>query len=167
MNTKEILKKKGGTMFLRFALILIALFSLVMCVLAFPEMWRSFDVEDQRLAEPMRGVIVRWYASAIPFLLGIWQSWKLLDYIDRNSAFSDLSVRALGRIKKYAIAIAIIMTSALPFFYGFADMDDAPGVVVVGMMFVGAPIIVAVFASLLQKLLRNAIEIKKENELTV
>lgn len=159
--------KKGGTIFLRFALVAIASLAILLMIFAFPEMWRSFDFEDQMLAQPMRGVIVRWYISAIPFLVGLWQSWKLLGYIDRGVAFSDLSTHALNRIKQCAIIIAIVMASALPFFYGFAEIDDAPGVVIVGMMFVGGPVAVAVFAALLQKLLQSAIEIKKENELTV
>lgn len=151
---------KAETIFFRIVLAFILLATLAMCIFAFPEMWRSFDFEDQMLAQPMRGVIIRWYVSAIPFLIGLWQSWKLLNYIDRGNAFSDLSIRALSRIKQCAIAIAVIMASALPFFYGFANIDDAPGMVVIGMMFVGAPVVVAVFASLLQKLLRNAIDVK-------
>ncbi len=153
-------KLKGEIIFFKVVIVFVVIVTLLMCVFAFPEMWRSFDFEDQMLAQPMRGVIVRWYVSAIPFLLGLWQSWKLLNYIDRGSAFSELSMLTLNRIKQFAIAIAVIMASALPFFYGFANIDDAPGVVVIGMAFVGAPIVVAVFASLLQKLLRNAIDLK-------
>lgn len=161
------IKQKGGTLFLRFALIAIAVLSVLFCIFVFPEMWRSFDFEDQMLAQPMRGVIIRWYISVIPFLIGLWQSWKLLGYIDRGVAFSELSTRALNRIKQCAIVIALVMASALPFFYGFAELDDAPGVVIIGMMFVGGPVAVAIFAALLQKLLRNVLEIKSENELTV
>lgn len=161
------IKQKGGTLFLRVALIAVAVLSVLFCIFVFPEMWRSYDFEDQILAQPMRGVIIRWYISAIPFLVGLWQSWKLLGYIDRGVAFSELSTRALNRIKQCAIAIAVIMASALPFFYGFAQLDDAPGVMIIGMMFVGGPVAVAIFAALLQKLLRNAIEMKNENELTV
>jgi len=161
------MKYKTSTWFLRLALIVIAVITALLCVFAFPEMWRSFDFEDQMLAKPMRGVIVRWYISAIPFLFGLWQSWKLLGFIDKSIAFSESSTRALNTIKYCAIVIAIIMASALPFFYGFADLDDAPGVMMIGLMFVGAPIAIAVFAALLRKLLRSAIEIKSENELTV
>lgn len=161
------MKYKTSTWFLRLALIVIAVIAALLCVFAFPEMWRSFDFEDQMLAKPMRGVIVRWYISAIPFLVGLWQSWKLLGYIDRGVAFSEFSTHALKRIKQCAIIIAVVMASAMPFFYGFAEIDDAPGVIIVGVGFVGAPIVVAVFAALLQKLLQSAIEMKKENELTV
>lgn len=161
------MKFETSTWFLRLALIAITVLAILFCIFVFPEMWRSFDFEDQMLAKPMRGVIVRWYISVIPFLFGLWQSWKLLGFIDRNVAFSEASTKALRTIKHCAIVIAVVMASALPFFYGFAELDDAPGVVIVGMMFVGGPVAVAVFAALLQKLLKSAIDMKSENELTV
>lgn len=48
-----------------------------------------------------------------------------------------------------------------------ADADDAPGVVLIGMAITFAPIAIVVFAAVLQKLLKNAIDIKSENDLTV
>ncbi len=164
---ENILKKKGSTLFLRLALILIALAALALCILAFPEMWRSFTFEDQMFMKPGRAIIIGMYASALPFLIALWQSWKLLGFIDKNIAFSELSTKALGNIKYCAIAISVFMAAASPFFYMFAQLDDAPGVVVISMGFVGAALVVAVFAALLQKLLRNAIDMKRENELTV
>lgn len=161
------IEQKGSTIFLRLALIVIALVAVALCIFAFPEMWRSFAFEDQVFIKPGRAIIIGMYLSAIPFLLALWQSWKLLGYIDNNTAFSELSIKALKNIKYCAIAISIFMAGASPFFYMFAQLDDAPGVVVISMSFVGAALTVAVFAALLQKLLRNAIEIKSENDLTV
>lgn len=161
------IKQKGSTIFLRIALVVIAVVAILMCIFAFPEMWRSFMFEDQMFVRPGRAIIVGMYASVIPFLFGLWQSWKLLGYIDQNTAFSELSIQALKKIKYCAVAISIFMAGASPFFYMFAQLDDAPGVVVISMGFVAAPIVVAVFATILQKLLRNAIAIKSENELTV
>lgn len=161
------IKQKGGTLFLRLALSMIALAALALCVFAFPEMWKSFTFEDQRFLKPGRAIIVGMYLSVIPFLLALYQSWKLLGFIDNNTAFSQSSITALKNIKYCAIAISVFMAGTSPFFYMFAQLDDAPGVVVISMSFVGAALTVAVFAAVLQKLLRNAIAIKSENELTV
>lgn len=161
------IKQKGSTIFLRIALVVIAIAALCLCIFAFPEMWRSFTFEDQVFIKPGRAIIIGMYLSAIPFLLALWQSWKLLGFIDNNTAFSELSIKALKNIKYCAIAVSIFMAGASPFFYMFAQLDDAPGVVVISMGFVGAALVVAVFAALLQKLLRNAIEIKSENDLTI
>lgn len=161
------IKQKGSTIFLRLALIVIALAALALCIFAFPEMWRSFTFEDQMFVRPGRAIILGMYLSVVPFLLALWQSWKLLGFIDKNVAFSELSIKSLRNIKYCAIAISVFMAGASPFFYMFAQLDDAPGVVIISMAFVAAPIVVAVFATILERLLRSAINMKSENELTV
>ena len=55
----------------------------------------------------------------------------------------------------------------MPFFYIWGDADDAPGLIVIGLVLVGAPMVIAVFASILHQLIREATDLKSENELTV
>ena len=54
-----------------------------------------------------------------------------------------------------------------PYIFRAADLEDAPGVVLIGLIFTFAPLIIATFASIFQKMLQNAIDIKSENDLTV
>ena len=56
---------------------------------------------------------------------------------------------------------------ALPIFYLFADMDDAPGVVFVGVGVTFGARVNAVICDVLQRLLQEAIQIKEENDFTV
>jgi hypothetical protein len=56
---------------------------------------------------------------------------------------------------------------ALPFVYIIAEVDDAPGLAVIGMVMIFAPMVIAVFAAVLQRLLQEAIDIKSENDLIV
>ncbi|MNL82789.1 hypothetical protein D3C87_2102590 [compost metagenome] len=55
----------------------------------------------------------------------------------------------------------------MPLFYLLGEKDDAPGIIVIGMVIVFASMVIAVFAAVLQKLLNEAIDIKSENDLTV
>ncbi|MNP73480.1 hypothetical protein D3C76_1701990 [compost metagenome] len=55
----------------------------------------------------------------------------------------------------------------MPLFYLIGEKDDAPGVIVIGMVMIFASMVIAVFAAVLQKLLKDAIELKSENDLTV
>ena len=48
-----------------------------------------------------------------------------------------------------------------------AEVDDAPGLAVVGMVPIFASLVIAVFAAVLQRLLKEAIDIKEENDLIV
>ena len=91
----------------------------------------------------------------------------MLSYIDKNQAFSDLSVKALKKIKFCALIISGLYVVILPFVFGLAQIDDAPGLVLVGMVPIFASLVIAVFAAVLQRLLQDAIEIKKENDLIV
>ncbi|WP_230161691.1 DUF2975 domain-containing protein, partial [Peribacillus simplex] len=107
------------------------------------------------------------YASAIPFYFALYQAFKLLSYIDKNKAFSELSVRALKTIKNCAITISVLYVAGMPLFYLLAEMDDAPGIILIGMVVIFASMVIAVFAAVLQRLLQEAIDIKSENDLIV
>ena len=90
-----------------------------------------------------------------------------MNYIDKNKAFSELALKALKVIKYCAVAISGLYAAGMPLFYIFAELGDAPGVILIGAGFVFAPAVVAVFAAVLQKLFQHAIDIKSENDLTV
>ncbi|WP_227396607.1 DUF2975 domain-containing protein [Jeotgalibacillus aurantiacus] len=158
--------KKGSTIFLKLVLFVMALVVGVFCAFALaPFAWNVAD-------DPVFGIwllliIGAMYVTVVPFFIALFQSFKLLGYIDRNEAFSSLSVAALKKIKICAFVISLIYVMTMPFFYAVAELDDAPGVILVGAVLVGASFVVGVFAYLLQMLLNNAIEIKTENDLTV
>ncbi|WP_110928269.1 DUF2975 domain-containing protein [Bacillus massiliglaciei] len=112
-------------------------------------------------------IFIDLYATAIPFYLALFQAFKLLRYIDKNKAFSDLSVWALKNIKNCALTISVLYVLGLPLFYLIAEADDAPGIILIGLILIFASMVIAVFAAVLQKLLKEAIDIKSENDLTV
>ncbi|RED55688.1 DUF2975 domain-containing protein [Cohnella lupini] len=159
--------KRGTTFFLRLAIVLIGIAVLALCVFLVPEI-ANYAVELYPDRTYMRSLwYIDMYASAIPFYVALYQALQLLSYIDKNTAFSDLSVRALKNIKNCGIAISVLYALGLPLFYFVADRDDAPGIIVIGMVIVFASLVIAVFAAVLQKLLKEAIDIKSENDLTV
>jgi hypothetical protein len=158
---------KRETLFLKIAVFLIGTPIVALCVLGLP--WLAMDVaeSDSELAYVVYGILVVMYISAIPFFIALFQAFKLLSFIDKNNAFSELSVKALKNIKKCAIAISLLYVAAMPLFYILAEVDDAPGIILIGMTFIFGAAVIAVFAAVLQKLLKNAIDIKSENDLTV
>lgn len=156
---------RGTTLFLKATVFLMGIPIVALCIFGLPAVvGEAADIYPAWMYVP---IIVAMYASAIPFFAALYQAFKLLKYIDRNQAFSELSVRALKLVKYCAFAIAVLYTSALPFVYFVADRDDAPGLAVLGMVVPFASVVIGVFAAVLQKLLHNAIDIKAENDLTV
>lgn len=157
----KILKDQGSTMFLKAVVALAGLAVLGLCVFALP----AGIMSDQ--TGLYRYILMGMYLPAIPFFIGVYQTLKLLHYIDQNRAFSEDSVKSLRVIKYCATIVSIMYAAGMPYIYYVAELDDAPGVILIGLVFVFAPLVVAVFAAVLQKLLQNAIDIKSENDLTV
>lgn len=159
--------KRGSTIFLRLAVFVIGLAVLALCVFALPSMWKGGSEEFPAASQAILLIMIGMYASAVPFFIALWQTLRLLSYIDHNKAFSELSVKALRNIKYCAVIIAIFYIAGVPLLLPIAEADDAPGLIIIGMVIAGAPVVVAVFAAVLQRLLQNAIDIKSENDLTV
>ncbi|MFT9599227.1 DUF2975 domain-containing protein [Mesobacillus sp.] len=162
--------KKGSTLFLKVAVIFIGLPVLAVCLFLLPQIASEANEAMERgsdLALAVYAILMVLYVSAVPFYFALYQSFNLLTYIDRNQAFSDLSVIALKKIKNSAIIISGLYVVALPFVYALAEVDDAPGLILIGMGMVFAPLVVAVFAAVLQRLLKEAIDYKEENDLIV
>jgi len=106
--------------------------------------------------------------AAIPCFIALYQSYKLLGYIDTDRTFSELSLKALKIIKYSALVeFFICALGGLPFFYVLAKKEDAPGLVIIGMAIAGIAFIISVFASVLSRLLQEAIAMKSENDLTI
>ncbi|MFP3919091.1 DUF2975 domain-containing protein [Lysinibacillus telephonicus] len=159
--------KQVTTLFLKIAVIFIGIPVLALCIFLVPELGNISVKLLPELAFIKYIVFIIFYGSAIPFYFALYQAFKLLNYIDKNNAFSQISVEALKKIKYCAITISGLHVLALPLFYLFADKDDAPGVIFVGLVVPFASLVIAVFAAVLQRLLQEAINIKSENDLTV
>ena len=156
---------KRETLFLKVVVFLIGIPILALCIFGLP--WIANEAAEHYPAYLLYPVLIGMYAAAIPFFFALYQTLKLLSYIDKNKAFSELSVNALKYIKYCAITISILYAAGMPLFFLMAQEDDAPGLVALGLVITFASIVVAVFAAVLQKLLKNAIDIKSENDLTV
>lgn len=158
--------KQFTTHFLKLAVIFIGIPVLALCIFFVPKL--AFAVSDFLKINYLKYIIYTiLYGGAIPFYFALYQVFKLLSYIDKNKAFSELSVIALKKIKYCAISICSIHLLGLPLFYFVADKDDAPGLIFVGTVIPFASMVITVFAAVLERLLQEAINIKSENDLTV
>ena len=162
--------KRSSTLFLKVAVVFIGLPVLALCLFLLPQIANEANEAVKKgsdLAFVVYGILMIMYLSAVPFYIALYQSFNLLSYIDKNQAFSELSVKALWKIKRCALTMSGMYVVALPFVYILAEVDDAPGLILLGMVLVFAPLVIAVFAAVLQRLLQEAIEIKSENDLIV
>lgn len=159
--------KKGTTLFLKMAVIVMGIPVLALCIFLVPEIANFAEELYPDIPYLKYLVFIDLYATAIPFYFALYQAFKLLNYIDMGNAFSVLSVRALKNIKYCALAISSLYVLGMPLFFLVAEKDDAPGVIVIGLIMIFASMVIVVFSAVLQKLLQEAIHIKSENDLTV
>ena len=157
--------KHGSTLFLKIAVIFIGIPVLALGLFGLP--WLANNPVNPDYAPILYPILIGMYVSVIPFFVALYQTFKLLSYIDKNQAFSELSVRSLKNIKLCALTICGLYVVIMPFVYLVAELDDAPGLIIVGMVPAFASLVIAIFAAVLQRLLQEAINIKSENDLTV
>ena len=150
-----------SSLFLRGVIFLIGAVVATICLIGLPQAVGDFNFEGY---DP---ILLGLYVPAIPFFFALYQSLKLLGYIDQNQAFSVASVDALRSIKYCGIIIGTLFLLGIPFIFRMAQMDDAPGVAFIGLVIIGASFAVAVAAAVCQRRFEDAITIKTENELTV
>ncbi|WP_010237168.1 DUF2975 domain-containing protein [Clostridium arbusti] len=160
-------RKQVSTIFLRLVIFLIGIPILALCIFLVPEIANYAAKLYPDIAYIKYLVLMDLYATAIPFYFALYQAFKLLSYIDKNKAFSELSVRVLKNIKYCAITIGILYVAGMPLFYLMAEIEDAPGIILLGIVIIFASIVIAVLAAVLQRLLQEAIDIKTENDLIV
>ncbi|BAC12372.1 hypothetical conserved protein [Oceanobacillus iheyensis HTE831] len=157
---------KRETQVLKIAVFLIGLPVLALCIFLFPEVL-SIAERNGEYFYLLPLFIIYLYLTAIPFYYALLQAYKLLQFIDQNKAFSEQSIKSLKIIRYCATMISVMYVISLPVFYVLAELDDAPGLILIGLVITFASLIIAVFAAVLQKLFKNANDIKSENDLTV
>jgi hypothetical protein len=164
---KEVrLMKRGSTLFLKLTLIVMGLPVLAVVLQLGVEVSLAL-IRWEPLPIAIWGLAAVLAASAVPYFMALRETWRLLVLIDRREAFSEASVLALRKIRRCAVSVAILFALGLPVFAALARMEDAPGLVVIGMAVVGISVVIAVFSAVLGHLLKQAISIQAENEYTV
>ena len=157
--------KRGTTVFLKIAVFLIGITVLALCIFWLP--WLANDTAEmfQEFAFLQYPVLIGLYVTVIPFFLALYQALKLLNYIENNNAFSELSVKVLKYIKYCAITISILYLIGTIVLMSQNALH--PGIAIIGLTIIFTSVVIAVFTAVLQKLLKNVLDIKSENDFTV
>ena len=157
--------KKGSTLFLKFVICLIAVVALT-GLLWFPQTeGRATNLDFISIyTDPF---IIYIYIASIPFSVGLYQAFKLLNIIDANKAFSQGAVNTLKNIKFASLSLIGFIALAEFYLRFFVKGDDPAGPMALGIFAAFAAAVIATAAAVFQKLLQNAVDIKSENDLTV
>ena len=157
--------KLGATLFLQAVLILIGIGAVALLV------WEP-RIEGRNIHATVFAIYFKdpflayAYVASILFFVGLYQAFKVLGFAGRNEEFSEAAVRSLRTIKYCAIAIiGFVVGGEVIIMLG--DSDDRAGGVFIGILITIASIVVATAMAVLERALRNAVDMKSENDLMV
>ncbi len=157
--------KRGSTLFLKVVLVLIAI-GVLAGMLWFPQIeGRAANLDLISIyKDPF---IIYIYIGSTPFFVGLYQAFKLLNFIDANRAFSQGAVNTLKNMKFASLSLIGFIALALFYIRFAAHGDDPAGPTALGIVVSFAVAVIATAAAVFQKLFQNAVDLKSENDLTV
>ena len=157
--------KKGSTLFLKFVICLIAIVALTWLIW-FPQLEGRAATLDL-ISIYLDPLIIYAYIGSIPFFVALYQAFNLLGYVDKNKVFSQSAVKAVSIIKYCALIFSGFIVLGILYIRLIVKGEDSAGVTALGIFTTFASIVIATAATVFQKLIQNAVDIKSENDLTV
>lgn len=103
------------------------------------------------------------YVCCLPFLFALFSVKRLCDVIADGDSFSERSLKQLSHIVWCCYVEAAINIVAIVFF----SLVYNVGIFTVSLLIVGVCGAIAIFATVLKELVKSAIRIREENELTI
>ncbi|WP_018393102.1 DUF2975 domain-containing protein [Bacillus sp. 37MA] len=157
--------KRGSTTFLKVIIFLAGIAVLALCIWL-PEI----AVRDARVHPDTAYFLIPFlvcaYGFCIAFSVALYQAYKLLTYIEKNNAFSELSLKSLKIIKKCAFTVIFLILLGIVSLKVLAKVTggDAAGPISLCLMGILATSIITAIVDALQKPLKNILELKPEDD---
>ena len=158
--------KRVSVVFLQAVILLIGAVVLVLLVRGPMAEGRAANLDVLRVyTDPF---ILYGYVAAVVFFVALAKVFKLLGYIGRQDVFSLAAVRVVTAIKRCAVALAVLIVAAGVYIGIFHHKaDDPAGFLAVCAVMAFAAVVAVCAAAVVEQLLRNAVDMKTENDLTI
>ncbi len=105
------------------------------------------------------------YLASSAFFIALYQVFKLLKYVRENKTYSQANLQALQAIKFCAITLMVLAAAPVAYLFIVRPGEDIAGGVAIGFFIIFISIFVAIVATVFQRSLQKAVEIKSENSL--
>ncbi|WP_033542884.1 DUF2975 domain-containing protein [Planococcus sp. CAU13] len=159
--------KRASTLFLKAVLLFVTGVALTLCIFGLPGMAAMDAKLHPETAYLQYPFLIAAYIFFTPFFIALYQTFRLLTLIDQGKAFSDVSLKALKTIRNCALAIIVFIVLGELATVALIRGEDITHIITLGVLITIGSAAVALFASLLQKLVRDAMRLKSENDLIV
>jgi hypothetical protein len=144
--------KNGSTLFLKIVVLLVALVVLVGMVFLPQNEGRATNLDLMSIyADPL---VIYMYIASIPFFIGLYQAFRLLNLIDANKAFSKEAFVTLKRMKYASLALIGFIAGALVYIRFFVQGEDPAGPTMLGILMAIVFAVVVAMVTVFQKVLK-------------
>jgi len=157
--------KKSSTTFLQVVIVLIAIGTLALML------WEP-HIEGRNVHATLFEIYFKdpflayAYLASIPFFVALYRAFKVLGYAGQGKIFSQPAVKALRTIK-YCAIVMIGFVAVGEIFIVLGNSDDRAGGVFMGILITFGSIVIATAAAMFERILKNAVDIESESDLTV
>lgn len=93
--------------------------------------------------------------------------YKMVTLIGHEQAFSNQILPLVVKLNRQILLMAVSFCGILPFVYQITQNEDAPGIMVLGLMLISIPFSLVVFGKIVEELFKQAVNLKKEQDLTI
>ncbi|MDQ0214592.1 hypothetical protein J2S13_000988 [Oikeobacillus pervagus] len=151
--------KVGSSTFLKVIIFLIGIAVLAVCIVLLPEAARR-DAIERPGDYSLYPLLVCAYGICITFSVALYQVLKLLTYVEKKNAFSELCLQSLEVIKKCTFTVIFFIFLAIVYLRVLAQFtdDDATGPISLCLMGILVTSIVASIVDVLQKPIKNVLD---------
>lgn len=152
------------------AIYLLGLALLTILVVLLPELAREEAVGKVNPPPAYPYLIGAWILVS-PIFAALYQAHRLVSAVSRHQAFSLQSIKALQIIKRSTLVFNILLILGVTAVIFFAKQvnpsEDVTPLITLGSLAIFTASIIAIFLAVLEKLLKEAIELQKDQELTI
>lgn len=92
---------------------------------------------------------------------------RLVKTFPSKETFTKKSLKLISKIRSCLLCITILAFGILPKFYQIADMSDSPGILLIAFVLLFISFFIYILSSILIDLLKQAIYLKNDYDLTV
>lgn len=148
--------KQGSTTFLKVIIFLIEIVVIALCIFWLPKL----AIREPKVhpgVYSLYPLLAYVYGCCITFSIALYHAFKLLTYVERNNAFSELSLKSLKVIKKCGLTTIFFIMLGIVTLKVIAKVtgDDPAGPISLSLMSILAISIITAIVDILQKLLKN------------
>jgi hypothetical protein len=159
------MREKGLSAWLKLIIVFCGFFGLLFCIYIAPETGREILLDSGKLKTLYNPFITFIWITGIPFFTALVLGWQICSDIGSDQAFTVKNADRLKIISVLSMIEGFLYIGAL--LYLFVVGSYHANILVILLLILFFSVIISVFTSMLSHLVRNASEIKQDNDLTI